>query len=74
MPVDTRAKWCCLWAAECCAAARGRCLHCISIASFLPGPGPQEEFLENLHKAAAALQRTLPRVIEFIAGKRISEL
>jgi hypothetical protein len=40
----------------------------------LPAPCLQEEFLENLHKAAAALQRTLPPVIEFIAGKRISEL
>lgn len=34
----------------------------------------QEEFLENLHQAAAALQRVLPRVVEFIAGKRLSEL
>ena len=34
----------------------------------------QEEFLENLHQAAAALQAVLPRVVEFIAGKRLSEL
>lgn len=34
----------------------------------------QEEFLENLHKAAEALQHTVPRVVEFIAGKRLSQL
>lgn len=37
-------------------------------------PALQEEFLENLHKAAEALQRTVPRVVEFIAGKRLSQL
>ncbi len=34
----------------------------------------QEEFLENLHRAADALQATVPKVLEFIAGKRLSEL
>jgi hypothetical protein len=34
----------------------------------------QEEFLENLGKAAEALQRTVPQVVEFISGKRLSEL
>ena len=34
----------------------------------------QDEFLENLHKAAEALQHVIPQVIEFIAGKRLSEL
>lgn len=34
----------------------------------------QDEFLENLHKAADALQHLIPQVIEFIAGKRLSEL
>lgn len=34
----------------------------------------QEEFLENLHKAADALQAVVPRVIQFIAGKRYSQL
>jgi len=33
-----------------------------------------DEFLANLGAAAAALQETLPRVIEFCAGKRPSEL
>ena len=33
-----------------------------------------EEFLANLGAAARALQETLPRVIEFCAGKRPSEL
>lgn len=33
-----------------------------------------EEFLANLGAAAKALQETLPRVIEFCAGKRPSEL
>jgi hypothetical protein len=34
----------------------------------------QEEFLENLHKAADALQVVVPKVVEFMAGKRYSEL
>jgi hypothetical protein len=34
----------------------------------------QEEFLENLSAAAGALQRTLPRVLEFISGKTLAEL
>ena len=39
------------------------------------GPRPtHEEFMENLGAAAHALKDTLPRVLEFIAGKTISEL
>ena len=39
------------------------------------GPRPtHEEFLENLGAAAHALKDTLPSVLEFIAGKTISEL
>jgi 5'-methylthioadenosine nucleosidase len=34
----------------------------------------QEEFLENLNAAAAALQQTLPKVLEFVAGKTIAQL
>ena len=33
-----------------------------------------EEFSDNLASAAEALQRTLPRVIEFVANKQLSEL
>lgn len=33
-----------------------------------------EEFAENLAAAAAALQRALPRLIAFIAGKRLCDL
>ena len=33
-----------------------------------------EEFMENLHAAAAALQRTLPQVLEFICGKTLADL
>jgi hypothetical protein len=34
----------------------------------------QEEFLENLSAAAAALQSAVPQVLEFVAGKKVSEL
>jgi hypothetical protein len=34
----------------------------------------QDEFLENLHAAAGALQATVPSVVAFIAGKRLSDL
>ncbi|KAJ9526327.1 hypothetical protein QJQ45_009764 [Haematococcus lacustris] len=34
----------------------------------------QEEFLENLGAAAAALQATLPQVLEFMAGKALEDL
>lgn len=33
-----------------------------------------EEFLENLGSAAASLQATLPKVLEFVAGKSIADL
>ena len=39
------------------------------------GPRPtNEEFLENLTAAAEALKDTVPRVLEFIAGKTVREL
>lgn len=34
----------------------------------------QEEFLDNLHSAAAALQQVLPKVLEFVSGKTLREL
>ncbi|KAL4423462.1 hypothetical protein ABPG77_005414 [Micractinium sp. CCAP 211/92] len=51
-------------------------VFCIkSVTDIVDGDRPaQEEFLENLHKAAEALQHTVPRVVEFIAGKRLSQL
>lgn len=33
-----------------------------------------DEFLANLNAAAAALQATLPRVLEFLAGKTLADL
>lgn len=64
-----------------------RDVHAVSITTSCLGVGdrctlllpalfscPQEEFLENLHKAAGALQALVPQVIEFIAGKRYSDL
>jgi hypothetical protein len=38
------------------------------------GRATQEEFLENLHAAAAALQSTMPKVLEFVAGKTAEQL
>lgn len=34
----------------------------------------QDEFLENLAAAATALQNMLPRVLEFVSGKKVDEL
>jgi hypothetical protein len=34
----------------------------------------QEEFLENLAKSARALQEALPRVLEYVSGKAVSQL
>ena len=46
-----------------------------SITDIVDGERPvHEEFLENLQTAAAALQTTLPKVIEYVAGKKLSEL
>lgn len=51
-------------------------MFCIkSITDIVDGDRPaQEEFLENLGRAAEALQAVVPRVLEFIAGKAYSEL
>lgn len=46
-----------------------------SVTDIVDGHKPaQEEFLENLHKAADALQESVPHALEFIAGKKLSEL
>lgn len=46
-----------------------------SVTDIVDGDRPAaEEFLENLHKAADALQQVVPKVMEFIAGKKYSEL
>ena len=46
-----------------------------SVTDIVDGDKPaQEEFLENLHKAADALQAVVPKALEYMAGKRLSEL
>eukprot|EP00878_Enallax_costatus_P032170 GHUV01035281.1.p1 GENE.GHUV01035281.1~~GHUV01035281.1.p1 ORF type:complete len:132 (+),score=52.74 GHUV01035281.1:623-1018(+) len=51
-------------------------MFCVkAVTDIVDGDRPtQEEFLENLNAAAAALQQTLPKVLEFVAGKTIAEL
>lgn len=58
------------------AALHGKPVVCIkAITDIVDGGRPtQEEFLENLGAAAAALQRVLPRVVEFVGGKALAEL
>ena len=46
-----------------------------SITDIVDGSRPaQEEFLENLGTAARSLQEAVPRVLDFVAGKKISDL
>jgi 5'-methylthioadenosine nucleosidase len=46
-----------------------------AVTDIVDGERPAgEEFLENLGRAAAALQAVVPRILEFIAGKLCSEL
>lgn len=46
-----------------------------SITDIVDGDTPaQEEFLENLHKAAESLQRVVPQALEFMSGKRLRDL
>jgi 5'-methylthioadenosine nucleosidase len=51
-------------------------MFCVkAITDIVDGDRPtQDEFLENLNAAAAALQGMLPQVLQFIAGKQLSEL
>jgi Nucleoside phosphorylase len=45
------------------------------VTDIVDGDKPtQEEFLENLHKAAESLQEALPKAIEYICGKGHDEL
>ena len=46
------------------------------LTTMLPNPNHRsaEEFMENLGNAAKSLQETLPKVIEFVAGKNTTEL
>lgn len=52
------------------------CPRCVkAVTDIVDGDRPTaEEFLENLHSAAAALQRTLPQVLDFLAGKTLAQL
>lgn len=46
-----------------------------AVTDIVDGDRPAaEEFLENLHHAAAALQEVVPKVLEHIAGKTYSQL
>lgn len=51
-------------------------MFCVkAVTDIVDGDRPtQEEFLENLNAAAAALQQTVPKVLEFVAGKTIAQL
>jgi 5'-methylthioadenosine nucleosidase len=51
-------------------------MFCIkAVTDIVDGDKPtQEEFLENLHAAAAALQQVLPKVLAFVSGKTLREL
>lgn len=51
-------------------------IFCIkAVTDIVDGDRPtQDEFLENLHTAAAALQQVLPKVLCFVSGKTLAEL
>jgi 5'-methylthioadenosine nucleosidase len=45
------------------------------VTDIVDGDRPtQEEFFENLAAASASLQEKIPRVIDFVVGKKLSEL
>jgi 5'-methylthioadenosine nucleosidase len=45
------------------------------VTDIVDGDKPtHEEFLENLHTAAVSLQNVIPKVLDFIIGKKLSEL
>ena len=60
------------WVAE----LHGIPFFCVKvITDIVDGDRPTEdEFMENLHKAATSLQASMPKVINFVAGKTISDL
>lgn len=51
-------------------------LLCVkSITDIVDGDrATADEFLENLHSAAASLQKALPLVIDFMSGKQLADL
>jgi 5'-methylthioadenosine nucleosidase len=45
------------------------------VTDIVDGDRPtQEEFFENLAAASASLQEKIPKVIDFVVGKKLSEL
>lgn len=45
------------------------------VTDLVDGDRPtEEEFFENLQKAAESLQKAIPRALEFVLGKKITEL
>lgn len=58
-----------------CEAHRVPFLPVKVVTDIVDGDRPsQEEFLENLSSASKSLQRELPKIIDFILGKPLSEL
>lgn len=51
-------------------------MFCVkAVTDIVDGDRPtQDEFLENLHTAAAALQQVLPKVLAFVSGKTLRDL
>ena len=46
-----------------------------SVTDIVDGTKPAaDEFLENLHHASDALQQIIPKIINFIGGKKLGEL
>lgn len=45
------------------------------ITDVVDGDRPtHEEFLENLHAAANSLEKIVPLILDFVIGKKLSEL
>jgi 5'-methylthioadenosine nucleosidase len=45
------------------------------VTDIVDGDRPtQDEFLENLHTASQSLQEKLPKIVEFVMNKKLSEL
>jgi 5'-methylthioadenosine nucleosidase len=49
---------------------------CLKVVTDIVDGGrhTHEEFLENLHTASVALQAAMPKIIEHVVGKKVSEL
>lgn len=46
-----------------------------SVTDIIDGDRPAaEEFLENLHHASDALQAIIPKVVDFVSGKKLSQI